>query len=511
MSNLEVQHNNAKPALVCTPPCVDFPRICTNEQPRTIIERSNRLLLDANVPPSLFSNNGRLVRVVEGLDRSRIEQVTAKSLYKKLVGLADWIKQSGIGSKPSSPPSAVVQAIIEEPDKGFPELVGVSNVPVFGSGWELVNEPGYNEITRMYLGHNCPLLGSSVFLDDMIAARGILLEAVRDFPFADASSKAHALASILLPFVRGALGDAPTPLHVIEAPTPGSGKGRLADLVSVIATGSCCRPTSLSASTAENAKKLSSILVTGAPIILLDNLPQEKVLNDSVLASMLTTTSPTERLLGRSSMMSLTNLAVWIATANNPRCSLELTRRSVRIRLDPSCDRPWLRKDFLHPDLLGWARTRRADLVAACLCLVRAWVENGRPGWTDGGLGSFEVWSSTIGGILAGAGIPGFLGNLEEAYRENDGESEDWLMVVQLWWQQFGNNSVRASDICELCVAHGLLDDVIGFGAARSQVSRLGRALQQNTGRVFGGLKLVRDRSAVQSSARYMLQEVGSG
>ena len=44
----------------------------------------------------------------------------------------------------------------------------------------------------------------------------------------------------------------------------------------------------------------------------------------------------------------LPNLVTWIVTANNPRLSEELRRRSVRIALRPSRPDPANRTDFLH-------------------------------------------------------------------------------------------------------------------------------------------------------------------
>jgi len=68
-----------------------------------------------------------------------------------------------------------------------------------------------------------------------------------DFPFADQASRANALALLLLPFVRPLI-DGPTPLHLIEAAKPGTGKGLLADVVHAIATG---RPASATAEVGE--------------------------------------------------------------------------------------------------------------------------------------------------------------------------------------------------------------------------------------------------------------------
>lgn len=200
------------------------------------------------------------------------------------------------------------------------------------------------------------------------------------------------------------------------------------------------------------------------------------------------------------------NTAVWIATANNPRCSLELARRCVRIRIDPACDRPWQRTDFLHPDLLGWARENRKDLIGACLSIVSHWVGQRLPAWDGTPLGSFERWSCVIGGILSSAGIEGFLGNADQLYERNDADTEEWRLLMKLQWEKNGQRAFKASELWEICTAEQLLDDVLGFGSQRSQVSKLGRALQQLEGRVFDGRKVVRDRSTRLSSARYRLE-----
>src|SRR5262245_6079496 len=99
-------------------------------------------------------------------------------------------------------------------------------------------------------------------------------------------------------------------------------------------------------------------------------------------------------------------------TANNPTMSLELARRSIKIRLDPDMDRPWLNGGFRHPDLKAWADEHRAELIWAAHTLIQAWIKAGRPQYTGKLLGSYERWSAVMGGILEFHEIPGFFGNL---------------------------------------------------------------------------------------------------
>jgi hypothetical protein len=60
-------------------------------------------------------------------------------------------------------------------------------------------------------------------------------------------------------------------------------------------------------------------------------------------------------------------------------------------RLDAKCERPELRSGWRIPDLLSWARERRSDLLSACLTIVRAWIDAGKP-MGNYTLGSYEKW-----------------------------------------------------------------------------------------------------------------------
>jgi hypothetical protein len=178
------------------------------------------------------------------------------------------------------------------------------------------------------------------------------------------------------------------------------------------------------------------------------------------------------------------NRALWLATANNPSLSMELTRRTVPVRLDPMVSEPWLREEFRHPKLATWARKNRADLVRSLLVLGRTWVVAGSPQGSRT-LGSFESWAGVLGGILEVAGIPGFLGNLKQHYEGADAEGEAWRELCAAWWEAFQDKPVRPSELGDLCRKHNLIPAVRGAGTTRSQDTNLGMALLHQRSRVF--------------------------
>ena len=236
------------------------------------------------------------------------------------------------------------------------------------------------------------------------------------------------MALLLLGFLR-AMIDGPTPLHLIEKPTPGTGATLMVDVIATILTGAGASVMTEGRDDEEWRKRVTAKLRQIPSIVLIDNLRHK--LDSSAVAAALTAPFWEDRILGLSEMARLPIRCLWIATGNNPEFSNEMARRLVRIRLDASVERPWRRAGFRHPDLMAWVRANRARLVAACLTLCHAWIAAGRPRGTRT-IGSYEAWAQVMGGMLEVAGIDGFLGNIEEMLAASDGEGAAWRGFVGL-------------------------------------------------------------------------------
>ena len=204
----------------------------------------------------------------------------------------------------------------------------------------------------------------------------ILDELLGDFLFVNDRECVHAVELLILPFVR-ALIDGPTPLHLIEKPTPGTGATLLTDVLIYPATGRPIAAMTEGRDEDEWRKRLTAKLRTGSAAVLIDNLKRPLV--SASVAAAITSTVWEDRILGTSDMTRLPVRCAWIATGNNPTLSSEIARRTVRIRLNAKQDRPWLRDRFRHPDLRLWVSAHRHELVAAALTLVRAWIAAGKP------------------------------------------------------------------------------------------------------------------------------------
>ncbi|MBA3767839.1 MAG: hypothetical protein H0W99_12805, partial [Acidobacteria bacterium] len=423
-------------------------------------------LQQANDPPRLFRQGNCARRMERGDDGTLIlRDLTASVLRHELARAARWYSErpnekGQTVRADAKPPMDVVQDMLAAPNLPLPPLNRITETPVFAPDGTLQLEVGYHEAARTYYepseGFSLPDVPERPTAGDIARARNLLLDdLLGDFPFLSESDRAHAVALLVLPFARDLISG-PTPLHLIEAPTPGSGKGLLVDAV---LGPSCGRSIGLLMQTTDEdewRKRLTARIREARPVICIDNIT--KPLDSGVLAGALTARIWEDRLLGANQTISLPVRCIWVATANNPTMSTEIARRSIRIRLDPDTDRPWLRDGFKHPDLRGWIDEHRGELVWAALTLICVWIATDRPRPQVKPLGSYEDWSFVIGGILAVAGVPGFLGNLSEFYEASDSEGDAWRALVSAWAEQFGQKSVAAADLFPLAVESQCFD-----------------------------------------------------
>ncbi len=441
-------------------------------------------LTAANDPPRLFRFGGLPARLDRDDDHSPPvpRTLTEDRLRHELARAADWHKSTEKGgTTPAAPPVAVVRDMLAASRFPFPPLTAIIEAPAFAPDGSLPGGPGYHAAGQSYYAPAAGLVVPTIPNDptpaEIAAARELIVgDFLGDFPFTGDAERAHAVALLLLLFVRG-LVTGPTPLHLIEKPTPGTGASLLADVLTRLATG---RPVGAMAEGRDEDewRKRITAKLRGAPaVVLLDNLRRR--LDSATLSIALTAAEWTDRLLGTSDDLRLPVRCAWVATGNNPALSSEIARRTVRIRLDAQRDRPWLREGFRHPNLGRWTLEHRGELIGACLTLGQAWIAAGGPVSGDAPkLGSYEEWSRVLGGILDTAGVPGFLGNLAEFYEQTDTEGSAIRGFLRAWWEQHHGAPVGVGDLFTVASApESGLD--LGDKGERSQRIRLGNRLKE--------------------------------
>jgi hypothetical protein len=366
-------------------------------------------------------------------DYALLEDIEAAAKFEKWDAKADKLKTC-------SPPITLALTLKERRMRlRLPNLVGLVNCPTIMANGRLVEEPGFDPKTGILfdaLGVHFPRVPEKPTKETAEAALKRLSKLIGTFEFVGKDDKAVALSLMLTAVARPGLPSAP--LHGFDAPVAGSGKSKLIDIASIIATGHEAGVTAQGEDREEAEKRLSSLLMRGDPIIAIDNcdLPLEGVL----LNSALTQTRVELRILGKSKMVTARCTPLITANGNNLVVKGDLTRRSVFGRLDPKTERPELLQ--FNYDPIADAKQNRGELVVAALTILRAYYVAGRPDRPPR-LQSFEVWSDTVRAplIWLGAGDPV---KTMDRMRKVDPVLRDLRVVMFSWKIAFGVTSVTA-------------------------------------------------------------------
>lgn len=389
------------------------------------------------------------------------------------------------------PPVDVLEAVLARGEyPGVRVLRGVISHPTMSPTGQVIDTRGYNPETKLFLDLSDNLHGLRVPFEptseQVRESVEVLNEWLIDFPFEGDADRAAAFAALLTVLIRPAI-DGPVPGWLLSAPAPGTGKTLLATIIALAVLGELPPMTGEASDPNELKKAVEAILIGSPEIFCVDNVLGS--VSWGFLAGILTSQKYQARRLGFSEMLSLEILALMVFTANNPTISNEMARRIIVSRLVPNEERPWQRDGFTHADIRTYTLENRARILAAALTLSRAWFAAGQPKPKGKPLGSFESWHRVIGGILAHAGIPGLLDNMNDLLSSGDTEGAAWASFVEAWRAQHGSDLVRVADLVDLALNAGVIDE---GRTPRGTQSSLGRALAKYADRIFSGLRVTR-------------------
>lgn len=483
--------------------------------------------------PCLYVRNGMLVRTKRNEKNIwSISEVSNADMKHVMGDVASWvtIQETEKDYKEISvlPPEAVASDFLSMPEwAGLPSLAEIVECPTFTVEGVLHDTPGYSAHSRMFYTGGAEVGDTTPTVERVAWAKSLLFDDLLEgFPFADDASRAHALAYIIEPFIRDMI-DGPTPPKLIEAPMEGTGKSKLVMACTYPALGREVATMAFTNNDDELDKRITAKLLAGDTHAVLDNVNYE--LDSGVLANAWTQMLYEGRFLGKSLQMKLENRMIWAITANNIVLSAENARRCLWIHLDANVEKPRDRDGFKHPDLNGWVKANRDDLVTACITIVRAWVDAGMPAYTGKRRkGSYENWTRIMGGILQVVGVPGFLENEEELSRKAVTKTNLMSDFVMEWWGRYGSADVPSTDLFQIASHYDyepslhsdvdsnvdvktgeanpftqpagtvrgldLLGDLLTAHKERGRATQLGNLLKKHEDRIVNGYKIVKGK-----------------
>jgi putative DNA primase/helicase len=406
-------------------------------------------------------------------------------------------------------PRRVAQTYLARKDWRLPLLTGFIEAPTLAPDGRLIDRPGYDAETGLYLTGDLRLpsvrIPGTKRRDFVVRCLMPLVELTKSFPFASEADMSAALAMILTSLVRRLLPSAP--IFGISASTPGTGKSLLANVCAVIATGREASAMGVGGDEIELEKRIDSALMDADSLILLDNISRS--VRSDVLCQVTTQPFKTARVLRESRKVESPTNVTWIATGNNLTMLGDLARRTVMINLDAGCEKPEEREFGF--DALDRALEMRSNVVCAALALVRAYLAEGSPRVEARRYGGFEAWDRVVRRPLMWAGMLDPLLPSSDL-REQDHSFAAMRDLLAACWDRYRGEAVTAQQI----VADAAEREQAFAGGRRSVAPELADAVTIVTGGARPGeealklgykLRSARDRwhGAADGSAKYRI------
>jgi hypothetical protein len=477
-------------------------KVRAGDLPRIIDEAEEAL---ANSPLPIYQRGMDLIRPIRADRGAEADDFVRRPPGALVLAFAspDWIKESMIRSARwhiyskgadgwvlKDPTKDHVNTLMARKEWRFPVLKTVSPSPTLALDGRIIEREGYDAGTQSLLdfgGVKFPKVPEQPTKKDARDALNRLARPFRKMPFVSSADRSVALSAMLTVMVRASLKAAP--LHMFDSPIPGSGKSKIAECVGILKTGGKPPAMSQGANEEEDEKRLSTVLATGDPVILIDNCT--KPLNGDFLCSVLTLETVQARILGLSERRLMPTSSFIIATGNNMATGGDTFRRVVLCTLDPKCERPDERRfSFDPPEEVA---AQRADLVVDALTVLRAYRVAGSPDQNIKPMGSFEDYLWVRAALV-------WLGEADPQLSRdriiaNDTASTEMTHILNLWWSLYKDRPVRTSDIKpESTIGIALLE---ATNKNSWSAKAVGRWLMRHKDRIKDGLSLtVASRSA---------------
>jgi hypothetical protein len=396
---------------------------------------------------------------------------------------------------------------------GLNPLHGIVGAPVLRPDGTLLQDPGYDEATGLYLASKIPLkrIPDQPSREQVEAARSFLLDKfLRDFPWVADADRANYVGVLATPILRR-YHRSLIPFVAYTATMPSSGKTILTSGPGMLYGQ---RVLTWTSSDEELRKSITSVLADPAGTVVFDNLAEGTVIDSPVLARLITDRTWADRLLGGNKTAVLANDRLWCATGNQLRLGGDMATRTVLIRLDPKMPRPEERTGFTIPNLDDWILqpANQREVLFHLLVLVVDWTRRGAPRETGITMRQFTPWAEAVGGFLAHHEIKGFLANVENV-RDIDEDNEMWATFLGRWHHIHGGDKWLSTHELRLSADTPIegLDPWEGLfltddrGKFPSEVS-LGKRLTGHIDR-FHGNYVLRSKKNLHSNAREWLVE----
>jgi len=325
----------------------------------------------------------------------------------------------------SDPPATLAQQFLGAYTRQFPEIKTVITAPIIQlQTHRLLDSTGYDSSTGVYASlpdDTYPVIQQPTLVD-VVHALQVVWWCVRLVPFWETVDESVMFTGMLTAIQRPLLPTAPG--FAIDAPIQASGKSLLTKVLAELSgTTPVMSPHPGSSGEQELRKSLFAMLLEGRKVIVFDNVIGE--VDSASLAAVYTSTTYSDRILGKSKSGTVPTNALILMSGNNITLKGDLPRRVLKCRIDPKTEKPHLRSfDF---DPANMVREHRQQIVSAGLTLIYGFLTLGKSlALGTGCTASFEDWDRTIRQTVC------WLADLQKSGLVPTGQTPDGLVCPRL-------------------------------------------------------------------------------
>ena len=393
-------------------------------------------------------------------------------------------------------------------------IIKIFNVqmPFIQNNQLVLTNKGYDPKLLTWTAEDAPEIRKDMTLEE---AKEVFRKIYGDFCFKEQQDYINAIALELTPYVRELYKkrSTRTPLGFYIANRERAGKDYCAGITGLVYEGLVVEDMPISSdkesSTEELRKKIMSTLIVGRNRFHSSN--NRGYINNSVLESIITSENISDRELGKNKMLTFENILELSLSANTGiTYSADLSRRSIFVNLFFSEEDPNART-FSIPDLHGYVKEHRGEILSANYALIRTWVEKGMPSCSKP-FTSFPEWMRVVGGILevCEIGIPTSNDTLN-AGTGGDKETEDMKTLFILCHEEFREEFRPASDIFEVIIKNEDENLFSNFDLNNTGYKgTLAKKINRFVGRILGDIYLEKYTGITAKHIKYRFLSVKS-
>lgn len=397
-------------------------------------------------------------------------------------------------------------------------LNGIIYHPYLDDNDELIIEPGYNSQTQLYGSwhkEDYKELSSLrvSYCECLKQIETINKELFRDVLFKEEKDRTATFVATMTAILRPQLEIAPL-IHV-TAPTPGSGKSFLCQLIGKFATNKDIDVNIFPKTEEEFNKTILASLYNNRSVINFDNIDKDIVAHPSFCA-ILTSSSFSARKLGTTSDITTTTRILFLSSGNNVNPVNDMARRTMVIELDPKCEKPLNRKFSIDPKYN--LETKKTQYIIGLLKVILGWVQAGKPFKQTKGVG-FEQWVKYCVQPFLWLGLKDPLEGMSTQFQDNS-YNEDLFILLKTLFEKYNQYPFKIKQV----VAEAMLQvnsfttrkdlyeaikDVIGVERDGSiNKKKLGWYFKNKNGQVVRGLRIVKHPKLLDGDVLWRIEAI---